>query len=105
MKAGLKTNLGLFVIFMTLCHLTTFCSKKLHHQTASHKAEINDPVDGNDPSGQSDIDRYERIEKQSRRRLQDFRKSAPVDTVNKNETLADSVLKTAIEYLGVPYCF
>lgn len=105
MKPFLKTRLGLFIIFMSILHITAFCTKKLHLQTASHKAEINDPGDGNDPMDKSDIDRYDSIEMQSRKRLDDFIKTTAGDTVRQTETPGDKVLKTAMEYLGVPYCF
>lgn len=103
MKPFLKTRFGLFIIFITICHITAFCTKKLHLQTASH--EINDPGDANTPLDKSVTDRYDSIEMQSRKRLNDLIKSSVPDTVGKAETIGAKVLKTAKGYLGVPYCF
>ena len=103
MKPFLRSRLGLFIIFMTICHITSFCTKKLHLQKTSH--EINDPGDANMPLDKSDTDRYDSIEMQSQRRLQDFIKASAKDTASKTETPGEKILKTAKGYLGVPYCF
>jgi cell wall-associated NlpC family hydrolase len=38
-------------------------------------------------------------------RLHNFIKTVAKDTVSKTETRGEKILKTAKEYLGVPYCF
>ncbi len=105
MKPGLKSNLRLIVVLMTLCHIATSCTRKLHPLPEYQKAGINDATNGNAPADQTEINRSERIEKQSRKGLQQFRESATADKINETKTLADEVLYTARRYLGVPYCF
>ena len=102
MKPFFRSRLGLIIIFMTICHITSFCTRKLHLQKASH--EINDQGNANMPL-ETDSNRYSAIETQSRRRLHGLIKKTAEDTVIKTETPGEKILKTAKGYLGVPYCF
>jgi cell wall-associated NlpC family hydrolase len=100
----LKRNLSLLVIVMFLSQALTFCTKKLSTYP-SQKTGINEKENSDGPNRKTETDRLDRIEKESGKRLEDLKKSNGSVTVSNNETLADRVLETAKEYLGVPYCF
>ncbi|MGE5419530.1 MAG: C40 family peptidase [Chloroflexota bacterium] len=106
MKPPFKIKFRILFLLLAVCQLSTYCTKKLHPELTEHS---NTP--GNNHSGGNITDindsvsaeKYSGIESNSKRKLQELKDSSIIKAID-TTLLADKIISTAMEYLGIPHC-
>lgn len=101
-----KTKLKILFLLLAVSQAGTFCTRKLHPDIPEHRditgnkmpagniTDINDSFSAEKNTG---------IEINSKRKLQELKDSSMVRDIETIQ-LADKIIATAREYLGIPHC-
>ncbi|HEX2970220.1 MAG TPA: C40 family peptidase [Bacteroidales bacterium] len=99
MKPYYKTNLPILFLLMAICHIMTFCSRRFQPQLSQQTNNIHDiPITDKTDSC------FPGIETHAREKLQDIRSLTASKASDTLKTLADKIIMTARNYLGIPHC-
>lgn len=101
----LKTKLKILFLFLAVCQVNTFCTRKLHPDIPEQRNIGNNLSGGNTAEINHAViaDKNSELEINSQRKLQELKDSSIVKAIDTTR-LADKIIETAREYLGIPHC-
>lgn len=95
----LPTNNLIIILLIAICHVFTFCARQTQPQVTRHSVATNKSINSNSRAANSGS-----IERYSKGKLQEYKNSDNKAKAGKENSLADKVIATAMEYLGTPHC-
>lgn len=101
-----KIKFSFIFLLLAVSQLSTFCTKKLHPDLPELRNEPGSKLSGVNLLNINDsvtVEKNSGIETNSKRKLQYLKESAVVKNIDTTK-LADKIIATAMEYLGIPHC-